>query len=141
MRFILIFLISISSFANVSELSSISTVLKLVESGGDPLAIGDSGKAYGILQIHKITVDDINRIYGTTYTHQDAFDEVCSEEMFFYYINAGIKRYVNRYNRQPTEEEIVRFWNGGIYKGHRIDATVKYYKRYLYFKKKILQTW
>jgi soluble lytic murein transglycosylase-like protein len=38
--------------------------LILVESGGNPKAIGDSGQALGVLQIRPIFVEDVNRILG-----------------------------------------------------------------------------
>jgi hypothetical protein len=117
------------------ELKDIRFVLKHVETHNQPDAIGDNGKAYGVLQIHKIAVDDVNRLYGTDYTHQDAFNVVCSEEIFNLAIKAGIKRYKRIYCRSPTEGELVRMWNGGIYRGYKIDATLKYYKRYKKFKK------
>lgn len=138
MKIFIIFLsLTLSSFAT-NNLTCIVTVLKQVESLGNTQAIGDGGKAYGVLQIHKICVDDINRHYNTNYTHQDAFDEVCAEEMFNLYISMGIKLYRSKYEVDPTEEQIVRFWNGGIYSGHRRQTTIKYYKRYLDIKKRLI---
>lgn len=129
MKTLFIFLISLSSFATPT-LFEISNVLKQVESSRNVKAIGDNGKAYGILQIHKAAIVDVNRFFGTNYIHEDAFDETCLEEIFFYYINAGVKRFIKKYDRRPTEQEIVRMWNGGIYQGYRIDATIKYYNKY-----------
>lgn len=133
--FIILLSLSLSSFA-YNNLSHIASILKQVESLGDTRAIGDNGKAYGVLQIHKVCVDDINKTYGTEYTHQDAFDESCSEEMFNLYLKKGIKLYYKKHNKYPSEEQIVRMWNGGCYAGYRYKSTEKYYKRYLKFKKK-----
>ncbi len=136
MKFLIVLLsLSLSSFAG-NNLTHIVTVLKQVESLGDTQAIGDGGKAYGVLQIHKVCVNDINRYYNTNYTHEDAFDEICSEEMFNLYIGMGIKLYIKKYSVKPSEEDIVRMWNGGCYKGYKYKATEKYYLRYLKFKKK-----
>jgi hypothetical protein len=104
--------------------------IKYIESMNKPDAIGDAGKAFGIAQIHKVAVDDVNRMYGTNYTHEDAFDVNCAEEIFHLYITAGIKRFTRIYKRPPTEGEVVRMWNGGIYQGYRIKQTLKYYIRY-----------
>jgi hypothetical protein len=41
--------------------------LMVVESNGDCSAVGDDGKALGCLQIHACVVEDVNRIYGTSY--------------------------------------------------------------------------
>lgn len=125
-------ILSLSSHA--SDLQPIYDVIKHVETNNRELAVGDNGKAFGVVQIHKICVDDINRIYGTSYTHEDAFDKNCAEEMFHLYLSAGIKRFKRIYDRDPTEGEIVRMWNGGIYQGYRIKATVKYFRRYKKFK-------
>lgn len=137
MKFLTILLsLSLSSVFASNNLSHIASILKQVESLGDTKAVGDGGKAYGVLQIHKVCVDDINRYYNTNYTHQDAFDESCAEEMFSLYIGMGIELYKSKHGVEPSEESIVRFWNGGIYSGHKRQTTIKYYKRYLKFKKK-----
>ena len=136
MRYLLI-LLSLSSFASTPDLNSIVEILKHVETNYNTEAIGDNGKAYGILQIHKIVIDDVNRIYGTTYIHQDAFNEVCAVEVFNLYIKAGIKRYEALRCRSPTEQDVVRFWNGGIYSGYKKKSTLKYYRKYIQYKTKL----
>lgn len=135
MRILLAMLLSLSSFA--TDLNKVYEVIKHVESNHRVAVVGDGGRAYGIVQIHKICVKDINRIYGTSYTHQQAFDEETAKEMFMLYIRAGIKLYKKRFNKPPTEEEIARMWNGGIYSGYHRESTVDYYKRYKYYKNKL----
>lgn len=110
---------------------SILPTLCTVESNNDPLSVGDYGDAIGILQIHKICVDDVNRVYKTTYTHEDMFDEELSKEVFILYLTYGAVVYKNKFNRYPNEEELVRMWNGGIYNGYKIKSTKIYYKKYL----------
>ena len=47
------------------------------ESNMDPMAIGDKNlehKAYGIMQVRKPAMDDVNKIYGTEYTESDLMD-------------------------------------------------------------------
>lgn len=117
------------------DLSSIVKVLKEVESLNDSNAVGDNGKAYGILQIHKVYVDEVNEKCGTEYTHNDMFDETCAEEVFHLYMELASERFINKYNKLPTEQDIVRMHNGGMYRGYRIKATKKYYNRYLRFKR------
>ena len=48
-------------------LSSIITV----ESNGKVDAVGDGGKAIGILQIHACVIVDVNRVHGTSYSLDD----------------------------------------------------------------------
>lgn len=131
-------MLSLSLFSYSADVKEILPVIKQLETNGNTKAIGDNGKAFGVLQIHKICVDDVNRIYGTSYVHEDAFNEACAEEIFRLYIDAGIKRFRTKYNKQPTEQDIVRMWNGSIYNGYRKKTTIKYYRRYLRFKKKAL---
>lgn len=78
----------------------------LVESGGDPCAIGDGGQAVGILQIHPIMVADVNRIIGERrYTLADRRDVRKSVEMFVLY--------VLHYWPDGGPEQWARGWNGG----------------------------
>lgn len=126
-------LISLSAYPK-NDLNKIYEVIRQVESRGDTLAVGDGGKALGVVQIHKIAIDDVNRIYGTDFKHSDAFSEKKSKKIFLLYIKAGIKRFRRLMGREPTEEVIVRFWNGGIYKGHLKKSTIKYYNKYLKIK-------
>jgi hypothetical protein len=130
---------TLSSFSAPNELRTIYHVIKHVETNDNSDAIGDNGKAYGVVQIHKIAVLDVNRIYGTNYSHSDAFDRTCAEEIFMLYINAGIKRFTLTRNRSPTEMDIVRMWNGGLYKGYLYKSTMKYYKRYITYKKALCE--
>jgi hypothetical protein len=125
--------LSIPSYA--TDLDQIYNIIKHVESNNKESAIGDNGKAYGVVQIHKICVADINRIYKTEYTHRQAFDETCSREMFMLYISYGIKVFNLIRCRSPTEEEIVKMWNGGIYRGYLKKSTRAYYERYKKFKR------
>ena len=57
------------------------------ESRGDANAIGDNGRAVGVLQIHPIMVREANRILAlkkdkTTYTYEDRFNREKSIEIF-----------------------------------------------------------
>ena len=122
--------VSLSSFSIKDSLPKIYNKIKLVESKGNPEAIGDGGKAFGEVQIHKIAVDDVNRLYGTSYTHEDSFDKICSEEIFSLYLTAGIDIFCKKFGRDPTEEEVVRMWNGGIYDGFKEETTIRYYMKY-----------
>lgn len=56
-------------------------VLERVESNGNTRAIGDNGKAYGVLQIHSIMVQDYNRITKSNLIHSDCFDREISREI------------------------------------------------------------
>lgn len=126
----MMFTLSISA----DSLDEVMEVLKYVESVNDPTAIGDGGDSYGVLQIQKVCVDDVNRYYGTYYTHEQMFDVVCAEEVFKLYATMGIERYIKKYGVEPGVEVIVRNHNGGIYSGYRRSTTVPYYRKYKMWK-------
>ena len=76
-----------------------------VESNGNPLAVGDGGRAAGIAQIWAITVRDVNRFAGTNYTLNDRFDAEKSRQMF--------RLYTEHYAKGRSDEVKARIWNGG----------------------------
>lgn len=87
-------------------------------------------RAYGHLQIWKICVDDVNRIYKTKYTHAQMDNLSKASEVFELYLKFGIKLYKKKYNKEPSLEEIVRMWNGGIYTGYKKQSTKKYWIKF-----------
>lgn len=91
-----------------------------VESGGNPLAIGDGGKAAGVAQIWPITVKDVNRFAGTKFTLNDRFDVEKSRAIF--------QLYVNHYGKGQSDEVKARIWNGGP-KGNKKRATIAYWNK------------
>jgi hypothetical protein len=113
------------------------SILKVVETNNNPDSIGDNGRSYGILQIQRSVLRDVNRIYGTDYRHKDMFDEEASEEVFMLYLCYGKEVFLKKHCRFPTEEEMVRMWNGGIYKGYKYNQTKSYYQKYLDVKQRI----
>lgn len=123
---------SMMSFTTTnSKLLEIADVLKVVETNNNPDAIGDSGKAFGVLQIHEACVLDVNKYYGTSYTHEDTKLTRVADDVFIKYISLGIKLYKKRCGNLPSDREIVRMWNGGIYRGYEYPSTRKYLKKYL----------
>jgi soluble lytic murein transglycosylase-like protein len=88
-----------------------------VESGGRIDAVGDSGKAVGILQIWPIMVKDVNRISGKNFTMKDRYNKQKSYEM--------CRIYLNHYCKNMSDFNKARCWNGGA-NGHKKKATIKY---------------
>lgn len=130
--------ITLTSFKiNKENLRDIIEVLKHVETNNDPTKIGDNGKALGVLQIHKACILDVNRYYGTEYTHEDAINILISEDIFIKYISIGIRLYEKKCGYLPTEKEIVRMWNGGIYSGYKYEDTLPYLKKYIKYKNEL----
>ena len=100
-------------------------ILMTIESSNNPNAVGDNGKAVGVLQIHKIMVDDVNRIAGyKKFTYKDRWSPVKSKQIARDYFNHYCK-YSSKQSRMKQLVIMGRKWNGGP-RGHRRKATVKY---------------
>lgn len=96
--------------------------LILVESGGDPSAIGDNGRAVGILQITEACVMDVNWIYRTNYRWpKDCLDPAVSEMICMRYL-------IHYAGWTATDEKLARIWNGGP-NGHKKASTLQYWKK------------
>lgn len=102
------------------NLSALIAALIAVESGGRDNAIGDGGRAIGALQIHKAVVIDVNRIAGTSYTHQQMTNRIAARRV--------CEIYLKRYAAGKTDEEAARIWNGGP-TGHHKSATISYWNK------------
>ncbi len=101
------------------------TALEQIESGGDTKAVGDGGKAIGILQIWPIYVKDVNRILGVEkFTLFDRWDAVKSRDMVRIYLNHYASE--ARLGRTPTYEDMARIHNGGP-NGYKKDCTKAYW--------------
>ncbi len=88
------------------------------ESAGFTNAINFNEKAFGVLQIRKCVIDDVNFFYNTNYKHSDAFDYDKSIDIFW--------KYQRIWNNLNTPESYARIWNGGP-SGMKKRATLKYW--------------
>lgn len=95
-----------------------------IESNGNAAAIGDNGKAFGILQIHDVMVKDFNRITGKNYRHTDMFDEITSREVARGVLNFYSKHIEKTANRKASEKELAFIWNGGGSSWRRVAAPI-----------------
>ena len=111
---ILLTVLATKSFAlTATERNRLIDNLVQVESNGRANAIGDNGKAYGILQIHKITVDEANRLAKTNYTHRDMFDPAKARHVA-QIVLGHYDRHIQRTTGQTASAQQLAFiWNGG----------------------------
>lgn len=65
----------------LSDWQVLQMAIIMTESRFNPSAVGTSND-YGVMQITPIYVKEVNRIAGTDYSHEDAFDIDKSLEMF-----------------------------------------------------------
>lgn len=112
-------------------------VLISAESGGNPDAVGDIGlqnKAYGVLQIRKPYLDDVNRITGRSLTmRQVRRNETIARWCVVQYLKHYGARYERITDRPLNMEAAVRIHNGGP-DGWKKDATDRHwhhFKRHL----------
>ena len=136
-KILLTFLIATLIAINLPAFGMVDTnIIAKIESNNNPDAIGDNGKAIGIYQIHKCVIDDVNKHFNTSYTWpESAKDTTTAKEIMCYYLELGQQIYYKKHNKYPTEYELVRMWNGGIYQGYKIKATKKYLIKYMKNKK------
>ncbi len=103
------------------QLARLIAAIEMVESGGKADAVGDGGKAVGILQIQPVMVEDVNRILGEDrFTLADRLDAAKSREIF--------KVYTDHYSAGRTDDVKARRWNGGP-RGDRKAATLTYWHK------------
>lgn len=88
------------------------------ESKGNPNAVGDSGKAVGVLQIWPIMVKEANRLAGTHYTNDDRYDRTKSIEIF------NIVQ--NHYNPDHDPLLALKVWNRRHPDSYREETFSKY---------------
>lgn len=102
-------------------------VLAVVETGGGvPNKIGPHGER-GKLQITPVCIYDVNRIYGTTFTLDDAWDDEKSEQICRLYLSHYASR--KRIGREVTDLDRARIWNGGP-NGWRKPITTPYGEKF-----------
>ena len=97
-----------------------------VESAGNDMAVGDGGLAIGALQIHQCVVADVNRRYGTHYTHSGMTNRAAAVDVFHKYLSMYATP--QRLRRAVTDEDRARIWNGGP-NGYRKTATDGYWHK------------
>lgn len=100
-----------------SKILELLLAIRAVESANGTLSKNE-------LQITKICIDDVNRLYGTSYTMLDALDKRRSEEIAVLYLSYWAWK-----SKQPlTAELCARIWNGGP-NGWKKQCTVKYWHK------------
>ena len=118
------------------------------ESEGDQVAEGDNGKAVGAYQLHKIYVDDVNRIIkmqtddivgnhnylpSKQFSYEDRWDKAKSREMVVIYLNhyEQLSQKIKPFSvpeNMLVWERMARIHNGGP-DGWRKKSTEKYWEK------------
>lgn len=101
--------------------------LIVVESNGDWTMVGTAGERGG-LQITSQCVEDVNRIYGTTFAPEDAYDPSQAKAICIAYLTHWGNELRRRERREPTLQDLARIWNGGP-TGYRKPETLPYWRK------------
>ena len=100
----------------------------LVESGGDPNAVGDGGRAIGPYQIHRAYWSDATRLLGVSWPYSDARDPLKAAAA----VRAYTEHYARHYRKPWTAETIARIHVGGP-RGPFRKSSIPYWKKVKYF--------
>jgi hypothetical protein len=115
-------ILALTATVSAQNVDRLIEALVRTESNGNAAAIGDRGKALGILQIHEVMVKDFNRITGKNYKHEDMFDEVKARYVARGVLNFYSKHIEKTMNRKATEKELAFIWNGGAGSWRRVTS-------------------
>lgn len=83
-----------------------------VESNGDSTKVGKLGEL-GILQIRECVIKDVNRIYKTTYTLEDAKDNEKAKDICRKYLTHWGRHYEIKTGLKADNKVLSKIWNGG----------------------------
>ena len=119
---ILIILALLATSAKAQNVESLINALVKVESNGRANAVGDQGKAFGILQIHSIMVREANRLGHTNYVHQDMFNASKSRHVAKTVLESYARQIQAKTGRPATLKELSFIWNGGASRWQRVNS-------------------
>jgi len=125
--FTLIAFLALAYVAEAFEVSSrLLDAMELVESNGNPTAVGDNGRAIGCLQLHKCYVDEASRLGGTKYSYNDRLDRTLSRRMAAAYLRHWGTIYERETGKPATDEVLAKIHNGHTWwrKGGNVQANV-----------------
>jgi hypothetical protein len=70
--------------------------------------------SFGCMQIQPTqALADVNRIYKTSYTKEDCFDEIKAKKICWLYLTYWIERYEINTKKKATFSDYLKCWNGG----------------------------
>jgi hypothetical protein len=98
--------------------------IAIIESSLNPSAVGDGGKAVGIMQIHPCVITDVNYFCKSNYKNSDRRDTEKSFEICQKYLTYWGSVYEERTALKCTAEVYAKIWNGGPF-GWKKEGAVK----------------
>lgn len=120
-------LLTLSSCAYASI--NLATIAK-IESSGNPLAIGDNGKALGLYQLHASVVKDYNKANNTNLSHKQMLNASTAYKVANWYLNIKIPSYLRHYGIAVNSDNVLSCYNAGIGSVLKGRKAVKYIAKY-----------
>lgn len=118
----------LTKIVEVSKADTIELILNIIKEkeGAGCCDVGDGGKAYGVYQIHKNAVKDVNKRFKTKYTHKDMFNENKARDVAKLYLKIGREYFIKKRKKEPTINEYLKMYNGGCFNGWNNRKAEKY---------------
>ena len=115
----------LTGYVYAQEDVKILNAIGMVESGNNPRAVGDHGKAYGAYQMHYIAWVDANmqlmREGKDTYSFSEWRKPMVQDIVGLAYIRSIRSKLKSAGISNPTCNQIALCWNLGFTKAHRIN--------------------
>jgi hypothetical protein len=102
----------VSTALHGATMTDLLLALEKVESNGNEIAYNESEKALGCLQIRPIMLADYNRIYGTSFTH-DQMKSRSTSHLVAIGIFHHYGKYIERNGETTNAKHLAFIWNGG----------------------------
>ena len=120
------------------EMEALLDAIAEVESGNNPNAVGDRGKAVGAYQLHEIYVAECNRIAKTAYTAADRYDPIKSRDIARRVLTYWGKRLEKDLGRAATAGDIAKIHNGFRWWKRPAAGNEEYFARLAKYEAKVL---
>jgi hypothetical protein len=121
-------------FWAVSAFSLDLSIIKQIESSGNPLAYNKSSHARGLFQITPICLKEYNNFHAEKYNLSDLFNPIINEKIAKWYIEKRIPQMLKHFGKETSLENILISYNAGIsyvVSGKPLPLeTVNYIKKY-----------
>jgi soluble lytic murein transglycosylase-like protein len=108
------------STAEDEEFDLLLDAIAEVESRNEPNAVGDSGRAVGVYQIHRPYWEDGTRFLGVKWKYGEAKDPRKARQV--------VRAYLSHYGKGKSLIDMARIHNGGP-RGYQKNATREYARR------------
>jgi hypothetical protein len=96
------------------SLNDLVSAIAVVESGNNPMAMGDQNQAAGTFQLHRCALLDVNRKYRTKYSWpSDCMNKTTARQITKLYLE------ILGYNKKSLEIVVRRYNAGKYWKGQR----------------------